>query len=421
MKNDNLQWKGLRRTDPDRPRPLADAVLRLIWDEQRISRVDIARMAGLSRSTVSEIINEILPLGLVNEVGEGPSRGGRRPIVLEFQDDACIILGVEIGGAHVAVAMTDLRGQVLAWQTQDHPVRTDPPGTRQVIAELCAACLATPAATGRPLVGIGIAVPSPLDPSHPDRLSTVVLPAWNESLGLGPLSEQYGVPLFVDNDANLGALAEHWWGSGREVDNIAYIKVATGIGSGHIIDGEIYRGATGVAGEIGHVAIDPNGGPCICGLRGCLVTLAGGRALEARAVELAPDFPESTLSGTKITVHEIENAALANDPLASKVVHEAAKHLGTAVAGLLNLMNPATVILGGDFARLGELVLAPLRQTVLSRTLVSSVAAANIVASELGTQSVAVGAATLVLKSALGDSRLFPARKPPSASSAKAR
>ena len=409
MQNDHLTWKGLRRTDPDRPRPLADAVLRLIWEERQISRAEIARRAGLSRSTVSEIVNEILPMGLVAEVGEGPSRGGRRPIVIEFQDDACVILGVEMSATHVAVALTDLRGKVLSWVTKEHPVRNDPPGTREIIAELCRHCLEAPAASSRPLVGIGVAVPCPVDPSLPDRLSTVVLPAWEERLGLDELGERYGVPLLVDNDANLGALAEHWWGLGGDTDNLVYIKVATGVGSGHIIGGEIYRGATGVAGEIGHVSIDPQGKRCICGLRGCLVTLVGGRALEARAVELAADFPQSTLAGKHITIHDIENAALVADPLALQVIQEAAAHLGTAVAGLLNLMNPAVVVLGGDLARVGELMLDPLRERVQSHTLVSSVAAAKILVSKLGPQSVAVGAATLVLKSALDDSRLFPA------------
>ena len=408
MQNEILAWKGLRRTDPDRPRPLADAVLRLIWTERRISRADIALRAGLSRSTVSEIVNEILPMGLVAEVGEGPSRGGRRPIVLEFQDEVCVILGVEMGASHVAVALTDLRGKVLAWETREHPVRSDPPGTRKTIAKLCEICLETPAAARRPLVGIGVAVPSPVDPSHPDRLSTVVLPAWEERLGLDKLGEHYGVPLLVDNDANLGALAEHWWGQCGDADNLAFIKVATGIGSGHVIGGEIYRGATGVAGEIGHMSIDPHGEPCICGLRGCLVTLVGGHALQARAAELAAAFPQSVLTEKEFTVHDIENAALAGDPLALQVIHEAAEHLGTAVAGLLNLMNPAVVVLGGGFARLGELVLDPLRKRVRSRTLISSVAAAEIMVSKLGPQSMAVGAATLVLKAALEDSRLFP-------------
>jgi len=380
----------------------------MIWEKHRISRAEIARRADLSRSTVSEIINEILPMGLVAEVGEGPSRGGRRPIVLEFQDDACVILGVEMGGSHVTVALTNLRGRVLTWKTREHAVRSDPPGTRQVITELCQNCLEDPQATGRPLVGIGVAVPSPVDPSQPDRLSTVVLPAWEERLGLDELSDHYDVPLLVDNDANLGALAEHWWGLGGETDNIAFIKVATGIGSGHVINGEIYRGATGVAGEIGHLVIDPHGGPCICGLKGCLVTLVGRQALEARAAELATDFPENQLTSKEFNVHDIEDAALQGDPLALLVIREAAEHLGTAVAGLLNLMNPAVVVLGGGFARLGELALDPLRQRVHSHTLVSSVSAARIMASTLGPQSVAIGAATLVLKAALEDSRLFP-------------
>lgn len=409
MNNENLIWKGLRRSDPNSPRPLADAVLRLIWEKRQMSRAEIARQAGLSRSTVSEIVNEILPMGIVAEMGEGPSRGGRRPIVLEFQDNACVILGVEMGGSHVAVALTDLRGQVLAWESQSHPVRSDPPGTRQVIAELCDKCLAIPAAQGRPLVGIGIAAPCPIDPSRPGRLSSVVLPAWEEKLGLDELSDKYSVPLLVDNDANLGALAEAWWGLGSDADNLAYIKVATGIGSGHIIGGEIYRGATGVAGEIGHVAIDPQGGPCICGLRGCLVTLVGARALEARAKELITEYPQSDLAEGEFTIHDIENAALEGDPMALQVIREAAEHLGTAVAGLLNLMNPAVVVLGGDLARLGDLVLNPLRERVRNRTLVSSVAAAEILVSKLGPQSVAIGAATSVLKAALSDSRLFPA------------
>jgi len=408
MMNDNLTRKGLRRADPSLPRPLGDAVLRLIWVEHRISRAEIARQACLSRSTVSEIINEILPTGLVREIGEGPSRGGRRPIVLEFQDDACVILGVEMGATHIAVAATDLRGHVLAWESREHPVRMDPPGTRAVIGDLCRTCLDHPAVSGRPLVGIGVAVPSPVNPAVANQLSTVVMPAWEGRLALEALQEELGAPILVDNDANLGALAERWWGAGQDVDHLAYIKVATGIGSGHVINGDIYRGATGVAGEIGHLAIDPHGEPCICGLQGCLVTFVGARALEKRAQELAAEHLDTTLVTHAITIHKIEDAALAGDPLALRVIGEAAEHLGTAIAGLLNVMNPAMVVLGGDLSRLGELILAPLRRTIRNRTLVSSVAAAEILASELGHQSVAVGAATMVLKAALEDSRHFP-------------
>lgn len=391
---------------------LYDQILRLIWQEREISRAEIARRADLARSTVSEIIGTLLPTGLVAEVGPGPSSGGRRPIVLRFQDEARAILGIEVGATHVAAALTDLRGRVLCWAERAHPAREDPEGTRFLMAELCETCLESGRKRGsRRLIGIGVAVPSPVDPRHPDQLSELVLPQWHGRSGLEFLRERFRVPLFVDNDANLGALAEHAWGAGRGVDDFAYVKVATGVGSGHVIGGEIYRGATGVAGEIGHMAIDPQGAPCICGLRGCLATLIGTPALEARTRALLPGYPTSVLAGKEPTITAIEDAALAGDPLALRVTTEAAEHLGIALAGMLNLMNPALVILGGTLARLGELILKPLRETVERRTLVSSVAASEIRTSELGDKAVAVGAATLVLKAALADPRLLTARR----------
>ena len=345
----------------------------------------------------------------MEETGIGPSGGGRPPIVLEFKDDACAILGVEMGAAHVTVVLTDLRGHVLKWRQRNHAVRTDPDGTRALIVDLCEACLAAWPAGAETLLGIGLAVPSPVDPGHPDRLSEVVLPDWHGRSGFTELLARYKVPILMDNDANLGALAEGWWGAGRGVDDFAYVKVATGIGSGHVIGGKIYRGATGVAGEIGHMAIDPRGGPCICGLRGCLATLVGSPALVARADTLLSKYPESSFNGQTITIGAIEDAALAGDPLALELLQEAAENLGIAVAGLLNLMNPSMVIIGGELARVGELLLEPLRETVRRRTLVSSLAASEVRTSELGPRAIAVGAATLVLEAALADSQLFPA------------
>jgi predicted NBD/HSP70 family sugar kinase len=412
---DGARRRGANGAPPQRdglrPNPLSETVLRLIWRERRISRAEIARRTGLSRSTVTEAVDALLPTGLIAETGTGPSLGGRPPIVLEFHDDAGCILGVDMGAAHLAVALTDLRGRVLEWQHRPHSVRSDPQGTRTLIIELCAKCLTARPGSRRRLVGIGLAAPCPVDASHPERFSELVLPEWHGRSGLHVLSTRFKVPLFVDNDANLGALAERWWGAGRDVDDFAYVKVATGVGSGHFVRGQVYRGATGFAGEIGHMAIDPQGKPCMCGLRGCLATLVGAPALVERTRELEDRHPRSVLAGTRPTIESIEEAALAGDPLALQVVQEAAHHLGIAVAGLLNLMNPKLVILGGGLARLGDLVLEPLRDVIRNRTLVSSLAAAHVRTSELGPQSIAIGAATLVLDAALSDSRLFP---PPS-------
>ena len=411
MKQQPGSANGAKRTDAARPNVLMHTVLRMLWDQHRISRAEIARRTGLSRSTVTEIVDELLPTGLVAEVGVGPSRGGRPPIVLEFNYQAGCILGVDRGTAHVAVALMDLRGQVIAWKHRPHAVRTDPVGTRALIAELCATCLAERPGSRRSLVGIGVAVPCPVDPKHPDRFSEIVLPDWHGRSGFKQLVSRYKVPLMVDNDANLGALAERWWGAGRGVDDFAYVKVATGLGSGHFVRGKIYRGATGVAGEIGHVAIDPSGKPCVCGLRGCLVTVVGTLALVERARELLARHPDSVLAGKPLTIDTIEDAALAGDPLSLEIVHEAGGNLGIAIAGLLNLMNPSLVILGGGLSRLGDLLLEPLRDVTRTRTLISSLTAANVKTSALGQRSIAVGAATFVLDAALNDARMFPAPK----------
>jgi predicted NBD/HSP70 family sugar kinase len=388
---------------------LADSVLRMIWEERRISRADIARRAALSRSTVSEIVEGLLGSGLVAEAGEGASRGGRRPIVLEFQDDACAILGVDVGATHVSAVLTDLRGHVLAWQHRDFPARFDPAGTGQLVVDLCDACLAEGGVRRSRLLGIGMAVPSPVDPRDPERLSSISLPSWGGRLNLDELRSRFGVPVLVDNDANLGALAEHWWGGARQLDDFAYIKVATGIGSGHFVDGRIYRGSSGVAGEMGHMAIDPRGAPCNCGNRGCLQTYIGSEAMLARAASLASGFPGSVLAGiAEPRIDELLDAALADDPLALQVVREAAEYLGIAIASMVNLMNPSAVIVGGGMARLDDRVLNPIRETVLRRTFVAAAAACEIRTSDLGPRDIAIGAATLVLDAALHDPTLFP-------------
>lgn len=394
---------------PNRPpvniRPIVDQILTVIWCEKRISRAEIARKLAVSRSTVSDAVSTLLGTGLVREAGDGPSSGGRRPILLEFQDDACVILGVDMGATHVSVALTDLRGRVLGFADRPHPVRTDPEGTRSLIAQLCEECLR---GTQKPLLGIGISVPAPVNPEDPGHVSRLVLPAWEGQTGFEALGARFSAPVLVDNDANLGALAEHWWGAGQGKDDFTYIKISTGIGAGQMINGAIYRGASGFAGEIGHISVVPEGEPCICGNRGCLGTVVGSQALVDRAEALRPRYPDSLLFDGDLTIDAVEDAALDGDPLGLQVVREAADHLGLAIAEVLNLMNPSSVIVGGNLARVGEVLLVPLREAVLPRTLVSSVAASEIRTSDLGPRSVAIGAATLVLDAALADPALFP-------------
>jgi len=197
------------RIDPHITLSLKDYILRLIWREYQISRAEISRQLDLSRSTVTEIIKELIPTGLISEVGSGESSGGRKPIMLEFQDDAKVILGIDIGATHVSVAVTNLRGKLLFWKERDYPVRENVEGTFKVIDELCYEYLSTQKHGLNSLLSIGVSVPSPVDPIRPEYLSETIIPSWHGKSGLERLREKYDVPVYMDNDANLGALAEH--------------------------------------------------------------------------------------------------------------------------------------------------------------------------------------------------------------------
>ena len=389
-------------------RDLTTSVLDIVWKRREVSRADIARHTGRSRSTISEVVARLLDTGLVEEVGSGESRGGRRPILIGFRDDAGVILGVDLGATHVSVILTDLRGSVLAWRDRAYPVRTDPSGAGKLVVELCRDCLTEWNGDGRLLMGIGVAVPSPVDPESPDRVLERIHPAWRGRAVLDRLDVAFGAPVFVDNDANLGAVAERWWGKALGVDDFLYLKVATGVGAGLMIGGEIYRGSTGVAGEIGHIVVDPRGPECVCGGRGCLATFVGTGALVERTRDLLRSSPPSALADADLNIKVIEDAALEDDPVALRIVHEAAHHLGIALAGVLNLLNPGSVVVGGSLARAGDRLLVPLREAVLRRTLVTSAAAAEIMVSELGPRATALGAATHVLVAALANPNLFP-------------
>jgi len=248
-------------------------------------------------------------------------------------------------------------------------------------------------------VAIGLAVPSPLDPKRPGRLSERILPAWAGWRPAELLGSRTGLPVFMDNDANLGALAEHWWGAGQGVGELAYLKLGTGVGAGLIIDGEIYRGAFGIAGEIGHTAIDPNGPLCRCGLPGCLEAMVGAQSLVARA--------EETLEHEVSDLADLLGAAEAGDVGAQALVADAGRYLGIAVANLINLVNPGMVVLGGRLPSAGELLFGPLRDAMQARALSTSWESAEVRSSLLGREAVALGAATLVLQAALADPTLF--------------
>lgn len=379
-------------------------ILNLIWKERTISRAEISRRTGLSRSTVSAIVNQLLETGLVNECGIGDSSGGRRPIILSFVDDAFGLVGVDLGATHVGVVVTNLRGEVKLWKKQAHDMEFDPKGTIEVMFALIDACTSELHLAAERILGVGVAIPSPVDPN--DRqgvLTPEVFPSWQGVEIIPTLERVYGVPVYIDNDANLGALAELWWGVGRHGGNLVFIKVGKGVGAGLIINGDIYRGSRGMAGEIGHIVVESSSQRVHCGMPGALTAYVGAHSLTQQVNERRGRHPDSPLLKGESSVSDIADAALAGDSLAREIVEDAGRYIGITVANILNLLNPEAVVLGGALTKVGDSLLQIVRKTIKEQTLWSSIAEAKLVVTELGEINIAVGAATQVLVSLLND------------------
>jgi predicted NBD/HSP70 family sugar kinase len=381
-------------------------ILNLLWTEREISRADLARRTSLSRSTVSAIVTDLLSTNLVKEAHAGVSSGGRRPILLQFQDEASFIVGLELGATHVSCVLTDLRCNIRASWSAPAPGRDQPEVALKKMTMAVHSVLEAGGVEPSRVLGIGVAVPSPVDNERPGELLPLILPKWEGYDIAAHLRDSFKRPVFVDNDANLGALAELWWGAGSSAKDLAYIKVATGIGAGLIINGRIFRGSGGIAGEIGHTSIDPNGPPCICGLRGCLTTFIGTPALLERAKETLRASGSNRPAPT--TIDDLVNAALEGEPSAVELMRYTGNKLGIGIANMLNLLNPEMVVLGGGIARAGDLLLDAVRDTIHGLSLPASIVNTEIRATSLNEWGIAEGAATLALEAALETPSLFP-------------
>lgn len=383
-------------------------ILNLLWREREISRAELARRSSLSPSTVSAIVSDLLNTGLVEEARAGLSSGGRRPIMLRFQDEASSIIGIELGATHVSCVLTDLRARIRASWSAPALVRDEPEPTLEKVTMAVRSVLGAAGVELSRVLGIGVAVPSPVDKDHAGELLPLIVPKWEGYNVATHLETNFGRPVFVDNDANLGALAELWWGAGASASDIAFVKVATGIGAGLIIDGRIFRGSSGIAGEIGHTSIDASGPQCVCGLKGCLTTLVGTPALLERAHTqmraVGNDRPPPA------TIDELVNAALDGDPSSVELMRYAGKKLGIGIANMLNLLNPSTVVIGGGIARAGDLLLDPIGETIRGLSLPASISTTEIKTTSLQEWGIALGGATLALEAALETPALFPAR-----------
>jgi glucokinase-like ROK family protein len=373
-------------------------VRNLLRDVGLLARAEIARRTQLSRSTVSSIVSELIETGYVREVGEGQSSGGRRPMLLEFNYNARYIIGADIGSNHMLAVLTNLEGRALRRAELALDVGASLPGALDALAALVERLLRQSGIATEQVLGIGIGIPAPLAYRDERIASQSILTGW-QGVNLGQaFAQRLGRPSFLDNDANLGALGEQAWGVGRGCANMAYIKLGTGVGGGLILNGELYRGQFGSAGEIGHITIDAHGPYCRCGNRGCLESLASVPALLKQAQAALDSGRASLLQREALSAPALVGAAQAGDELAVALIEQAGVAIGVAVAGLVNLLNPPLVVISGGLAAAGDMLLGPLRATVRQRCLPMLAAGLSIVGAQLGQEAVALGAVHLVLQ-----------------------
>lgn len=374
-------------------------VLKLIHEKRGISRASIVRTTGLSATSVSSIVSELIASGFVFEAGEGESSGGRRPILLKFDPEYKLTMGVDLGASHITTIIANLFGEVKYKRSVKYDTTNNPHQAIALVKEQIIDLMHAEGLQTTDILGIGIAAPAPLEGEHLDRLSPVILPKWKDILIKDEIIQAFDLPVYIDNDANVGAIAEKWWGSGKGNSNFVYIKLGTGVGSGLIVQDEIYRGTGGTAGEIGHTSINENGPQCRCGNFGCMESYVGIQSILAAAHERSAQFPDSVLfqNHKEITIEAITNAAVEQDPLALEIVQSAGRYLGISIANLLNLVNPELVVLGGELVDAGDAFMEAVRLTAFGRSISKAGKEATIKTSELKQDVVGIGAATLVI------------------------
>ncbi|MGW0791068.1 ROK family transcriptional regulator [Streptomyces sp. NPDC002911] len=377
-----------------------ERVVRAVRMAGSLTQAEIARSTGLSAATVSNIVRELKDSGTVEVTPT--SAGGRRARSVSLSGDAGIVIGVDFGHTHLRVAIGNLAHQVLAEESEPLDVDASSAQGFGRAEQLVNRLIQTTGISPGKVIGVGLGVPGPIDVESGTLGSTSILPGWT---GINPgreLAGRLGVPVYVDNDANLGALGELVWGSGRGVRDLAYIKVASGVGAGLVIDGNIYRGPGGTAGEIGHITLDESGPVCRCGNRGCLETFTAARYVLPL---LKPSH------GSDLTMERMVQLAREGDPGCRRVIGDVGRHVGSGVANLCNLLNPSRVVLGGSLAEAGEMVLAPIRDSVSRYAIPSAARQLSVLPGALGGRAEVLGALALVL-SEMGDSTLLESTLP---------
>src|SRR6201991_2807731 len=368
-------------------------VVGVLAEAGAVSRAPPPRRAALAPSTVSAVVSELHAAGLVVEPAEPvhpPERGtvGRPPVLIALHRKAGVVAGIDFGKRHLRLAISDLSPALLAERPRALDAALPAKEAIALAKEVFADALEEAEVSRGEVVGVGLGLPGPVHRPSGELGNSTILPGWAGTRAAEAVAEALQLPVEVENDANLGALGEWMWGAGRGAAHMAYVKASTGIGAGFIVANMPYVAAGAAPGELGHTVVDPGGPICRCGNRGCLETFAGAPAILGSLRDV---------HGDDLTLHRAVEYALRGDSGCRRAIADAGLAIGTAVATLCNLFNPQRVVVGGDLGAAGELLLAPLRDSLARGAIRSAAEDVEVVQGELGERAEVLGAVALVL------------------------
>lgn len=388
----------------------------LIRSGTATTRPDIGRATGWGRAVVSQRIGRLMFAGVIAEGELGPSTGGRQPRSMRFRSEAGTILAAEIGATSIGAGLADLDGRVSEHVEVVADVAAGPDVVlaqlEALFDELLSRRQGDSSPVSLPVVGVGVGLPGPVEYATGRPISPPIMPGWDEYPVRSRLSERYEAPVWIDNEVNMMALGELRGGTARDVDNVLFVKLGTGIGAGVISHGRLHRGSQGCAGDLGHVQLSAERAiVCRCGNTGCLEALAGGAALARDGLTAARDGSSPALSATlaasgDVTARDVAMAATRGDTTAHALIVEAGRRIGQSLAAVVNILNPSLIVIGGGVARTGDLLLAVIRRTVYEHSLPLATRDLSVVPSSLDDLAGITGAAHMVIDELLSPTRL---------------
>lgn len=379
-----------RHTRPGSPGSLRAANRRRLIDTVRdlgpLTQTEIARATELSAGTVSNLVRELTEAGVLIAVGGAPR--GRRGRLLSVAPPAGVALGIDVGHRHLRVVLADWTLIPVAEQRVDSPAGQEAPETLSCAAHLIDRVLAEAGIERSEVAGVGLGLPAPIDSGTGKVGAPMILPGWHGVRAAELATDVLGMPVVVDNDANLGALAETLQGAAQGTRSAAYLKISGGVGAGLVMDGRIFRGPDGTAGEIGHASLDEYGALCRCGNRGCLETLVRTPVLLGL---LEPTH------GPGLSVARMVAMAHDGDIACRRLIADAGRQVGLAAANMCNLLNPERIVLGGELSQAADLLIDPMRDVISRHGIPSAARRVGIVPAALGSHSQVLGAVALAL------------------------